>query len=79
MVRGRHAAFYVALTRERARPELRARELCEWLERARCGARKRAGDVEHQLESGDADGALRLSGSLAVLADTRSLDGGRRY
>ena len=78
-LRDRHAAFYVALG-ERARPELRARGAREWLERLDAEHANVWATLEHLLESGDADGALRLSGAIWLYWQTRGhWTEGRRY
>ena len=78
-LRDRHAAWYVALG-ERARPELRAREARAWLERLDSEHANLRAALEHQLDSGDADGALRLSGAIWPYWQTRGhWTEGRRY
>ena len=79
VLRDRHAGFYVALG-ERARPELRARGAREWLERLDAEHANVRASLEHLLESGDADGALRLSGSIWLYWQTRGhWTEGRRF
>jgi predicted ATPase/Tfp pilus assembly protein PilF len=79
LVRDRHAAFCVALG-ERARPELRARGAREWLDRLDAEHANVRAALEHLLESGDADGALRLSGAIWPYWQTRGHSTeGRRY
>ena len=70
VLRDRHAGFYVALG-ERARPELRARGAREWLDRLDAEHANVRASLEHLLESGDADGALRLSGAIWLYWQTR--------
>ena len=78
-LRDRHAAFYVALS-ERARPELRARGAREWLDRLDAEHANVRASLEHLLESGDADGALRLSGAIWLYWQTRGhWTEGRRF
>ena len=78
-LRDRHAAWYVELA-ERARPELRAREARTWLERLDAEHANLRAALEHLLESGDADGALRLSGAIWPYWQTRGhWTEGRRY
>jgi predicted ATPase len=78
-LRDGHAAWCVELG-ERARPELRAREARTWLERLDSEhANLRAG-LEHLLDTGNADGALRLSGAIWPYWQTRGhWTEGRRY
>ena len=79
VLRDRHAGFYVALG-ERARPELRARGAREWLERLDAEHANVRASLEHLLESGDADGALRLSGAIWLYWQTRGhWTEGRRF
>ena len=74
-----HAAWYVELG-ERARPELRARAARTWLERLDAEHANLRAALEHLLESGDADGALRLSGGIWPYWQTRGhWTEGRRY
>jgi predicted ATPase len=78
-LRDSHAAWYVELA-ERARPELRAREARTWLERLDSEQANLRAALEHLLESGDADGALRLSGAIWPYWQTRGhWTEGRRY
>ena len=78
-LRDGHAAWYVELA-ERARPELRAREARTWLERLDSEHANLRAALEHLLESGDADGALRLSGAIWPYWQTRGhWTEGRRY
>jgi predicted ATPase/Tfp pilus assembly protein PilF len=78
-LRNRHAAWYVELA-ERARPELRAREARTWLARLDSEQANLRAALEHLLESGDADGALRLSGAIWPYWQTRGhWTEGRRY
>ena len=71
--------FYVALG-ERARPELRARGAREWLDRLDVEHANVRASLEHLLESGDADGALRLSGAIWLYWQTRGhWTEGRRF
>jgi predicted ATPase/class 3 adenylate cyclase/Tfp pilus assembly protein PilF len=78
-LRDGHAAWYVELA-ERARPELRAREAQRWLERLDSERANLRTALEHLLESGDADGALRLSGAIWPYWQTRGhWTEGRRY
>jgi predicted ATPase/Tfp pilus assembly protein PilF len=78
-LRDRHAALYVALG-ERARPELRARGAREWLDRLDAEHANVRAALEHLLESGDADGALRLSGAIWLYWQTRGhWTEGRRF
>ena len=78
-LRDRHAGFYVALG-ERARPELRARGARDWLERLDAEHANVRASLEHLLESGDADGALRLSGAIWLYWQTRGhWTEGRRF
>ena len=78
-LRDRHAAFCVALG-ERARPELRARGAREWLERLDAEHANVRASLERLLESGDADGALRLSGAIWPYWQTRGhWTEGRRF
>ena len=78
-LRDRHAAWYVALG-ERARPELRAREARTWLDRLDSEQANLRAALDHLLESGDADGALRLSGAIWPCWQTRGhWTEGRRY
>jgi predicted ATPase/Tfp pilus assembly protein PilF len=79
VLRDRHAGFYIALS-ERARPELRARRAREWLERLDAEHANVRASLEHLLESGDADGALRLSGAIWLYWQTRGhWTEGRRF
>jgi predicted ATPase/class 3 adenylate cyclase/Tfp pilus assembly protein PilF len=79
VLRDRHAAFYVALG-ERARPELRARGARDWLDRLDAEHANVRASLEHMLESGDADGALRLSGAIWMYWQTRGhWTEGRRF
>jgi predicted ATPase len=79
VLRDRHAGFYVALS-ERARPELRSRGAREWLERLDAEHANVRASLEHLLESGDADGALRLSGAIWLYWQTRGhWTEGRRF
>ena len=79
VLRDRHAGFYVALG-ERARPELRARGAREWLDRLDAEHANVRASLEHLLESGDADGALRLSGAIWLYWQTRGhWTEGRRF
>ncbi len=79
LVRNRHACWYVALA-ERARPELRAWGAREWLERLDAENANLRASLDHLLESGDADGALRLSGAIWLYWQTRGhWTEGRRY
>ena len=79
VLRDRHAAFYVALA-ERARPELRARGAREWLERLDAEHANVRASLEHVLETGDSDGALRLSGAIWLYWQTRGhWTEGRRF
>ena len=78
-LRDGHAAWYVELA-ERARPELRAREARTWLERLDSEQANLRAALEHLLESGNADGALRLSGAIWPYWQTRGhWTEGRRY
>jgi len=78
-LRDRHAAFYVALA-ERARPELRTWGAREWLDRLDAEHPNVRASLDHLLESGDADGALRLSGAIWLYWQTRGhWTEGRRY
>ena len=78
-LRDRHAAFYIELG-ERAHPELRAREARTWLERLDAEHANLRAALEHLLESGDADGALRLAGAIWPYWQTRGYwTEGRRY
>jgi predicted ATPase len=78
-LRDRHAAWYIELG-ERAHPELRAREARTWLERLDAEHANLRAALEHLLESGDADGALRLSGAIWPYWQTRGhWTEGRRY
>jgi tetratricopeptide (TPR) repeat protein len=78
-LRDGHAAWYVELA-ERARPELRAREARTWLERLDSELANLRAALEHLLESGNADGALRLSGAIWPYWQTRGhWTEGRRY
>jgi predicted ATPase len=78
-LRDRHAAWYVELA-ERARPELRAREARRWLERLDSEHANLRAALEHLLESGSADEALRLSGAIWPYWQTRGhWTEGRRY
>ena len=70
VLRDRHAGVYVALG-ERARPELRARGAREWLDRLDAEHANVRASLEHLLASGDADGALRLSGAIWMYWQTR--------
>ena len=77
--RDRHAAVYVALS-ERARPELRAHGAREWLDRLDAEHANVRASLDHLLESGDADGALRLSGAIWLYWQTRGhWTEGRRF
>jgi predicted ATPase/Tfp pilus assembly protein PilF len=79
VLRDRHAGFYAALS-ERARPELRARGAREWLERLDAEYANVRASLEHLLESGDADDALRLSGAIWMYWHTRGhWTEGRRF
>jgi predicted ATPase/Tfp pilus assembly protein PilF len=79
VLRDRHSAFYVALG-ERARPELRARGAREWLRRLDAEHANVRASLEHLLETGDADGALRLSGAIWLYWQTRGhWTEGRRF
>jgi predicted ATPase/Tfp pilus assembly protein PilF len=79
LLRDRHAAWYVALG-ERARPELRARGAREWLDRLDAEHANVRASLDHLLESGDADGALRLSGAIWLYWQTRGhWTEGRRF
>ena len=78
-LRDRHAAWYVELA-ERACPELRAREARRWLELLDSEHANLRVALEHLLESGNADGALRLSGAIWPYWQTRGhWTEGRRY
>ena len=78
-LRDRHAAWFVDLG-ERAHPELRAREARTWLERLDAEHANLRAALEHLLESGDADGALRLAGAIWPYWQTRGYwTEGRRY
>ena len=78
-LRNRHATWYVELT-EQARPELRARDARTWLERLDAEHANLRAALEHLLDSGDADGALRLSGAIWPYWQTRGhWTEGRRY
>ncbi len=78
-LRDRHAAWYIELG-ERAHPELRAREARTWLERLDAEHANLRAALEHLLESGNADGALRLSGAIWPYWQTRGhWTEGRRY
>jgi predicted ATPase/Tfp pilus assembly protein PilF len=78
-LRDRHAAWYVELV-ERARPELRAWEARAWLERLDAEHANLRAALEHLLDSGDADGALRLSGAIWPYWQSRGhWSEGRRY
>ncbi len=79
LLRDGHAAWYVELA-ERARPELRAREARRWLERLDSEQANLRAALEHLLERGNADGALRLSGAIWPYWQTRGhWTEGRRY
>jgi len=79
VLRDRHAGFYVALG-ERARPELRARGAREWLDQLAAEHANVRASLEHLLESGDADRALRLSGAIWMYWQTRGhWTEGRRF
>src|SRR5262249_35326571 len=78
-LRDRHAAWYVALA-ERARPELRTWGAREWLDRLDAEHANVRVSMEHLLERGDADGALRLSGAIWLYWQTRGhWTEGRRF
>ncbi len=78
-LRDRHAAWFVDLG-ERAHPELRAREARTWLERLDAEHANLRAALEQLLESGDADGALRLAGAIWPYWQTRGYwTEGRRY
>jgi predicted ATPase len=78
-LRDGHADWYIELA-ERARPELRAREARTWLERLDSELANLRAALEHLLESGNADGALRLSGAIWPYWQTRGhWTEGRRY
>jgi non-specific serine/threonine protein kinase len=79
LLRDRHAAWYTALG-ERARPELRAWGAREWLGRLDAEHANLRAALECLLESGEADGALRLSGAIWPYWQTRGhWTEGRRY
>jgi predicted ATPase/class 3 adenylate cyclase len=69
-LRDRHAAWYVALG-ERAYPELRSRDARMWLDRLEAEHANVRAALEHFLERGDADNALRLSGAVWLYWQTR--------
>ena len=78
-LRGRHAAWYIALG-ERARPELRARDSREWLDRLAAEHANIRAALDHLLERGDTEGALRLCGAIWLYWQTRGhWTEGRRY
>ena len=78
-LRDGHAAWYVTLA-ERARPELRSREARRWLERLDAEQANARAALEQLLASGDADGALRLSGAFWLYWQTRGhWTEGRRF
>jgi len=78
-LRDAHAAWYIELA-ERARPELRAREARTWLERLDSEHANLRASLDHLLVSGNADGALRLSGAIWPYWQTRGhWTEGRRY
>ena len=78
-LRDRHAFWYIELG-ERARPELRAREARTWLERLDAEHANLRAALEHLLEIGNADGALRLAGAIWPYWQTRGhWTEGRRY
>jgi predicted ATPase/class 3 adenylate cyclase/Tfp pilus assembly protein PilF len=78
-LRAAHAAWYIELA-EQAQPELRAREARTWLERLDSEHANLRAALDHLLESGDAEGALRLSGALWPYWQTRgNWTEGRRY
>jgi predicted ATPase len=78
-LRDRHSAFYVALG-EHAHPELRAREARKWLDRLDAEHANLRASLEHLLESGEAGGALRLSGAIWMYWQTRGhWTEGRRF
>jgi predicted ATPase len=78
-VRGRHAAWYAALG-ERARPELRARQGREWLDRLAAEHANLRAALDWLLGRGDAGAALRLSASIWMYWQTRGhWTEGRRY
>jgi predicted ATPase/Tfp pilus assembly protein PilF len=78
-LRDRHAAWFIELG-ERARPELRAREARTWLARLDAEHANLRAALEHLLQSGNADGALRLSGAIWPYWQTRGhWTEGRRY
>ena len=79
LLRDSHAAWYTALG-ERARPELRAWGAREWLGRLDAEHANLRAALECLLESGEADGALRLSGAIWPYWQTRGhWTEGRRY
>jgi tetratricopeptide (TPR) repeat protein len=78
-LRTAHATWYIEFA-ERAQPELRAREARSWLQRLDSEHANLRAALDHLLESGDADGALRLSGALWPYWQTRgNWTEGRRY
>jgi predicted ATPase/Tfp pilus assembly protein PilF len=79
MLRNRHAAWYTAFG-ERARPELRSWGAREWLGLLDAEHANLRAALECLLESGEADGALRLSGAIWPYWQTRGhWTEGRRY
>jgi predicted ATPase/Tfp pilus assembly protein PilF len=79
LLRDRHAEWYTALG-ERARPELRARGAREWLDRLDAEHANVRVSLDYLLQSGNADGALRLSGAVWPYWQTRGhWTEGRRY
>jgi predicted ATPase/Tfp pilus assembly protein PilF len=78
-LRAAHAAWYIELA-ERAQPELRAREASSWLRRLDSEQANLRAALDHLLQSGEAEGALRLSGALWSYWQTRgNWTEGRRY
>ena len=78
-LRDRHASWYAALG-ERARPELRARQGREWLDRLAAEHANLRAALDRRLSQGDAEGALRLSGAIWLYWQTRGhWTEGRRY
>ncbi len=78
-LRDRHASWYAQLG-EQARPELRARQGREWLDRLGAEHANLRAALDRQLSRGDAEGALLLSGAIWLYWQTRGhWAEGRRY
>ena len=69
-LRDRHAAFYVALA-ERARPMVRGSQARAWNDRLDVEHANVQSSLEHLVKTENADGALRLSGSIWPYWQTR--------